>query len=371
MTDAGTFSNDWLELQRKYWEGWTALGRQAGNGEAALTNPWEAALDHWWKAVSPGAPDLSRDFMTKMMDQGKSFFGMADGFTKNLSGMPGSGSAATDGWSALTKTLEDMQKAFTSGFQQDGDEASRRMMGFWEMPYDNWQRMMSSMSLMPGRRVAQHAAQQGQGGLEPGPVRARPRLHPRGAVPVPGPDASGYRVPEGAPGIPALLLRSGRQVRRAHAQLHARRRDKPIDSARALYDSWVTCCEEVYAEEVKTPDYARVSGQLVNAQMAVKQRMAIMVDEALGGMNMPTRSELRTLQDRLQETRREYKALRREVEILKRELGAAAPRPALVNVTSQAAAPKAAVAPAVTPKPAAPKRAPAARKTTPKAPATK
>jgi hypothetical protein len=148
-------------------------------------------------------------------------------------------------------------------------------------------------------------------------------------------------------------------------------REKPIDSARALYDSWVTCCEEVYAEEVKTPDYARVSGQLVNAQMAVKQRMAIMVDEALGGMNMPTRSELRTLQDRLQETRREYKALRREVEILKRELGAAAPRPALVNVSSQAAAPKAAVAPAVTPKPAAPRRAPVARKTTPKAPAKK
>jgi hypothetical protein len=95
------------------------------------------------------------------------------------------------------------------------------------------------------------------------------------------------------------------------------------------------------------------------------------VDEALGGMNMPTRSELRTLQDRLQETRREYKALRREVEMLKRELGTAAPRPALVNVSSQAAAPKAAVAPAVTPKPAAPRRAPVARKTTPKTPAKK
>ena len=370
MTDAGTFSNDWLELQRKYWEGWTALGRQAGNSEAALTNPWEAALDHWWKAVSPGAPDLSRDFMTKMMDQGKSFFGLADGFTKNLSGMPGSGSAATDGWSALTKTLEDMQKAFTSGFQQDGDEASRRMMGFWEMPYDNWQRMMSSMSLMPGDVLRNMPHNKVKENLNQ-------------ALSAPG---LGYTREEQSQYQD--LMRRGIEYQKALQEyLHffsdlgaksvarmrsfVETRDKPIDSARALYDSWVTCCEEVYAEEVKTPDYARVSGQLVNAQMAVKQRMAIMVDEALGGMNMPTRSELRTLQDRLQETRREYKALRREVEILKRELGAAAPRPALVNVSSQAAAPKAAVGPAVTPKPAAPRRAPVARKTTPKAPAKK
>jgi class III poly(R)-hydroxyalkanoic acid synthase PhaE subunit len=370
MTDAGAFTNDWMELQRKYWEGWTALGRQAGNTEAALTNPWEAALDHWWKAVSPGAPDLSRDFMTKIMDQGKSFFAMADSFTKNMAGMPGPGSAGTDGWGALTKTLEDMQKAFTSGFQQDGDEASRRIAGFWEMPYDNWQRMMSSMSLMPGDVLRNMPHNKVKEGLNQ-------------ALSAPG---LGYTREEQSQYQD--LMRRGIEYQKAlqdylhfFSDLGAKSvarmrsfiesRDKPIDSARALYDSWVTCCEEVYAEEVKTPDYARVSAQLVNAQMAVKQRMAIMVDEALGGMNMPTRSELRTLQDRLQETRREYKALRREVEALKRELGTAAPRPALVNVSSQAAAPKAAVAPAVTPKPATPRRAPVARKTTPKAPAKK
>jgi hypothetical protein len=55
--------------------------------------------------------------------------------------------------------------------------------------------------------------------------------------------------------------------------------------------------------------------------MALKQRMSVMVDETLGAMNMPTRSELRTLQDRVQETRRENKRLRRELDALKRELG--------------------------------------------------
>ena len=56
--------------------------------------------------------------------------------------------------------------------------------------------------------------------------------------------------------------------------------------------------------------------------MALKQRMSVMVDEYLGAMNMPTRSELRTLQDRLQETRRENKAMARRLDRLEKALAA-------------------------------------------------
>jgi class III poly(R)-hydroxyalkanoic acid synthase PhaE subunit len=94
---------------------------------------------------------------------------------------------------------------------------------------------------------------------------------------------------------------------------------KQIDSARGLYDLWVSS-EEVYGEQVMTPEYAKIHGRMVNALMAVKQKMSQMVDESLGAFNMPTRRELRTLQDRLQETRREYKALKSEVELLKEQM---------------------------------------------------
>ena len=349
MTDAGTFPNDWLELQRKYWESWTDLSRKATGAAAPTTNPWEAALDHWWKAVSPAAPDLGRDFMTKIMDQGKAFFALADGYTKNLGAMPGAGlgTGAGDGWSALSRTLEDMQKAFTSGLQ-GGDEGSHRLMAFWELPYDNWQRLVSSTSLVPGDAL-----------------RNMPHKHLNQALSAPG---LGYTREEQAQYQD--LMRRGMEYQQAFQEYiqffsglgtkavgrmreFMEAQDKPIESARALYDSWVGCCEQVYAEEVKTAEYARISGRLINAQMAVKQRMAIMVDEALGAMNMPTRSELRTLQDRLQETRREYKALRHEVEALKRQLGkGGGPRPALVRTTATPLA--------------APKKAPPARKVTPK-----
>jgi len=116
---------------------------------------------------------------------------------------------------------------------------------------------------------------------------------------------------------------------------------KTIDSVRTLYDSWVACCEEVYGEEVATPEYARIHGRLVNAQMALKKRMSVMVDENLGAMNMPTRSELRTLQDRLQETRRENKQLRHDLDMIKRRLAtlpAASPAPARTTASAQAPA---------------------------------
>lgn len=345
MSETGIFPNDWLELQRKYWESWTELSRKASGAAAPAINPWEAALDQWWKALSPAAPELARDFMGKLMDQGKAFFALAEGYTKNLATMP-AGLGSGDGWTALSRTLEDLQKAFTgavTGGVQEGDDASRRLMAFWELPYDNWQRMVSSLSLVPGDVL-----------------RNMPHAHLNQALSAPG---LGYTREEQAQYQD--LLRRGieyqqalqeylqffsglgvKSVGRMRDFLEAQ--DKPIESARALYDSWVSCCEQVYGEEVKTPEYARINGRLINAQMAVKQRLAIIVDEALGAMNMPTRSELRTLQDRLQETRREYKALRGEVEALKRQLGGE-PRPALVHT---------AAAPA-----AAPKKAPAARRT--------
>jgi DNA-binding transcriptional regulator YbjK len=150
---------------------------------------------------------------------------------------------------------------------------------------------------------------------------------------------------------------------------------KSIDSARAIYDNWVQCCEQVYAEEVSTPEYARIHGHLINAQMALKKRMSAMVDEYLGALNMPSRSELRTLQDRLQEARRENKHLRTEFNALKRQVegivagttpavttsavasaGAVPPAAAMVKKTSKATGPAS--------PPAASTKKTAARKTT-------
>jgi len=100
-----------------------------------------------------------------------------------------------------------------------------------------------------------------------------------------------------------------------------------IDSARSLYDNWVATCEEVYGEQVRTAEYARIQGRLINALIKVKRQFGIMVDDQLGTFNMPTRRELRTLQDRIQDNRREIRSLHAQVHALREQSGAeAAPR---------------------------------------------
>ncbi|NBC46518.1 MAG: class III poly(R)-hydroxyalkanoic acid synthase subunit PhaE [Gammaproteobacteria bacterium] len=355
MTQNPFFDDSWLKLQRDYWDSLANLGRQAmsaaqsgpgtGNDSASapwMAAPWMQAMEQWRKVMAPAASDPAQTFMQRLMDQGQVYFGMVEQFTKGLA----AGDTA-NAWEALNKTLDSMQQAF-SGANTEGNEAMKRMLGFWELPLDNWQRMMSSLSpMMPGDllRNMPHAG-------------------------MPGPLQEGLDRMLSAPGLGYTreeqaqyqdLMRTGMDYQRAFQEYSAffnqlgfkslqRLRDQlqqkaeageTIESARGLYDTWIGCCEAVYAEEVATPEYARLHGRLVNAQMALKQRLSVMVDESLGAMNMPTRGELRTLQDRLQETRRENKQLRYELDRIHEKLATlpTAPTPgAAQSKTSQAGA---------------------------------
>ena len=374
MANDTLFNDNWLKLQQQYWESLSEMGRRAMGLEVPRQNPWEAAMDQWWKAMSPAANDPAKAFMDRLVEQGKSYFATVDRFTRGLADADG-GNA---GWDALTRVFDDMQRAFSgfSGFNTDFgtgeiDTNMRRMLGFWEMPLDNWQRMMSSLSpMMPGDMLRNMPHGQVREGMDK--VLSAPGL--------------GYTREEQAQ-YQDLMRRSlayqralqeymaffgklgVKSVQRLKDYVQSRvDSGQPIDSARALYDNWVGCCEAVYGEEVSTPEYSRIHGQLVNAQMALKQRMSHLVDETLGALNMPTRSELRTLQDRMQETRRENKRLRRELDGIKRMLLDQAAVPAAKQTPAPAPAPAAqAPAPAAPPKvaaAAAPKKKAVVRKKT-------
>ena len=320
MNEDSFFSNDWMETQRKYWESWIAMNRKAmGLEGGSQTAPWESALDHWWTAISPAAPAGSKQFMERMMDQGKAFFKMAETFLPTAGG--------GDGWSAFSKALEDMQKGFTGGLtgSGDGQNAMHRMLAFWELPLDNWQRMTSSLSPMFPGDLLRNMPHDGM------------QEHVDRLLSAPG---LGYTREE--QGAYQDLIRRSMEYQKAlreysafYSQLGVKAVErmraymqdlitsgKTIDSARAIYDDCVSCCEAVYAEEVGTKTYADLHGKLINSQMALKQRMSEMVDGQLGALNMPTRSEIRTLQDRLQETRRENKKLNHSLKVLEAKVEA-------------------------------------------------
>lgn len=314
MTDSAFWNNEWMETQKKYWQAWTNMGLNAMGQKIPEVSPWEKALEQWWHTLSPATPDVSKEFINKLMDQSKLFLRMTDNLYRNIE----SGVNADD-WSAIVqKTFVNPMEGLAT-MHSNQEDAMRQMFAFWKSPVDNWQQLVESLALMSGESMRNLPQDQMQESLQ--------RL-----LSMPG---LGYNREKQAQyqkllrcGIQYqnatreytqffsnLGIKSNEQLRKRLEQLGTN--GTVIDSARSLYDLWVGCCEDVYAQQVQAPEYAILHGKLVNTLMALKHQLSTMIDENLGGMNMPTKAELRTLQDRLQETRRENKKLRHDLEALK------------------------------------------------------
>lgn len=142
-----------------------------------------------------------------------------------------------------------------------------------------------------------------------------------------------------------------------------------IDSLKALYDLWVDAAEEAYAEIALTEEFRTVYGDMVNAQMRVRQLQQKHVEAFCRQLGVPTRSEVSSLGQRVQALRRDLRAtagaadgslsarleaLRRELDGLKQQL--ARQRPASRTAARRPAAGRAAAAkrnPAAATKPSA------------------
>jgi class III poly(R)-hydroxyalkanoic acid synthase PhaE subunit len=95
---------------------------------------------------------------------------------------------------------------------------------------------------------------------------------------------------------------------------------KKIESLRGLYDMWVDGSEEAYAKFAMSDEYQVVYGDLVNALMRVRKDMNELVEHQYELMNIPTRSEVDTMQGRQQENRRENRQLRHEIAQLRAQV---------------------------------------------------
>ncbi|MGH8122753.1 MAG: poly(R)-hydroxyalkanoic acid synthase subunit PhaE, partial [Rudaea sp.] len=125
---------------------------------------------------------------------------------------------------------------------------------------------------------------------------------------------------------------------------------RAIDSLRALYDLWVDAAEEAYAEVALSDEFAKVYGELANAQMRARAQIQAEVERVSTDLGMPTRSELNSVHKRLHDLRRELRDGGRaqtdagEVEIAAstaevKEPKRSAPRESLAVTPKAAAAP--------------------------------
>jgi len=89
----------------------------------------------------------------------------------------------------------------------------------------------------------------------------------------------------------------------------AMKEDESLDGLRAVYDLWVDCGEEAYAEMVATPEFPQLQADMVNALMRMKRHEQLMVEEVMTALNVPTRGEIDTTHKRVYELQRQLRQL--------------------------------------------------------------
>jgi len=308
MSETPFWNDDWMRVQQQYWEQWGEMSRKAMGMEQPARTPWENAMEHWWQAISPATDKATRGFMEKMMNQGKMFFRLGDELSKNMQN--------TKDWGdALNKTFEKMQDSFAAAAEQSsevGEKGFSQLMGFWEGPMEAWRKAAGQLPMSSDFAGTPKLFEQLLGTPGLGYTRedeesykelAQAWLHYQHALM----SYNHFFADVGTASLRCMQGKIGELVKDGGK----------IESGRALYDTWVAACEEVYAEHTMTPEYSKVHGELVNALMAFKKKWRELQDNRLGMLGLPTTREVRTLQTRLQESRRELRALRSEMELLK------------------------------------------------------
>lgn len=285
MEESGFLNEEWLEAQRNYWSAWEARAGSKGAAGASQSNPWEQALDQWWQALAPNAPPGIQELLEKTQAQGRQLFRLAEQFVQARQQSAGD----PDWQAAIQQTFGDLRgiiAAITGTMNPLPEEL------LTEGTIDSSRDYMERLFALPGLGLGQRSQ-----------VRQREII------------ARLLRYQQARHAYELFLVDLGRRsVDRLQEQLAALdEQGEPIESARALYDCWVSVCEGVYAEQAATPEYVKLYGELINSQMAVKQQMRDMLDEAFTAMGMPTTRAVRALELRAHQDRQAIKSLQAEV----------------------------------------------------------
>lgn len=110
---------------------------------------------------------------------------------------------------------------------------------------------------------------------------------------------------------------------------------RQLDSMRAVYDVWIDAAEEAYAESALSPEFRRVYGEMVNAQMQLKLLMQRELDHQFGQLGLPNRSEVDGAHRKIHAMQRELRELRNELRELRagRPAATAGPRSASADAS--------------------------------------
>lgn len=313
---------EWAQLQSHYLDAWLLLMRDMTQASAEnKTNAsdkteqahWSESLELWWDALSSSLAPENHDVFRKFLDQGKSYFRVNGEFLKVFQSLQTINSESPE-WQQLWNTsFEELKAHFLATRTQQNET-----FGFWEMPLDNWQRILSALSMIPSD-LLEHLKEDVIAS-----ERQRVNTKLEQLLSMPGIGYTREWQEQFQQGVRLWLNYQNAQqdyatqfqriglrtidLLREHMELMQQRKET-ITDLRALYNIWVDCGEAAYAEHVSTTEFITVYARLINSLMAWKRHEQKVIDNILTTFHMPTQNELNTVNLRVHQLRRENKLL--------------------------------------------------------------
>lgn len=294
--------DQWQNYQKSYMDAWQSMSETSRPG-TQTGNPWTDALDKWWQALSKQSSPDSQDIFSMLIEQSKTFFNMASTINGSLNDAMQVQNAGGDWEKVISTSFDGLRETLAAGSSS--------------IPMELWKKFVTEQFRSPGDLVPDFVKQFQDAGNQvfnmPAVGQSREKQEQLQKL---AKQLSAYQVANGE--YMEVQIKIGNLavdlLQKKIVEMFENR-EYP-ESYRAIYDIWVDCYEEVYAEAVMQPDYNTAYGDMVNALMGLTLTYRQLQDDTLEKYGMPSRRELDTLHQRFQEERREKHKMRAEIESL-------------------------------------------------------
>jgi class III poly(R)-hydroxyalkanoic acid synthase PhaE subunit len=340
MSESNPWAAQWFNAQQQFVDAWSDMAKSGVPGNNSQSDLWAQSFDLWRKASGAQVQPDFQQALDKCMDMGKQYFAMAEQVSKNIN-------AGTTPAEAINQWMEQLKSSLQQFGSMPGFDGSavNDFMKQWFNPTSSWQQMASTLAPMS------RGAWQMPGMTTPS-FNLGEMVDPLGTL-LEAPGVGYFREPQEKQQKGLQLALEYHQANHAFNQAFLRVAIESIQgyqarllklgteaapkSLRGLYDLWVEVSEEHYAEFAMSEEYQELYGDMVNRLMIMKKHYSEIADDMLRAMNLPNTREVDTMQERLQQLRRENIVLKKEISDIRTMLQQVVNKPAAAASATPAA----------------------------------